>query len=120
MFTLTGTLTDHRNDPLAAREVLVLPSPRMTVDADGDVVHLGHATVTTDEAGTFTVDLITAPGLVYTVRSPSGGPLRPVRFAAPQDGATVDLADVTPPDPTTTLPPPSVTADRGVITLTGA
>ena len=98
MFTLTGTLHDHAGEPLAGSRVQIMPSPSVTVDHDGDVVHLGGTDVVTDEAGSFTVSLVHGPDLTYLVRGTAGGKLRPVRFSCDDiaDGATIDLADVTP------------------------
>ena len=103
--TLTGTLTDHGVNPLTGATIIVTPTPAVTVDKDGQVVHLGGTEVTTDETGFFTVDLATGPGLSYTVRTTAGGRLRPVRFAAEADGATVDLSDAHP------IPAPSPMAE---------
>lgn len=102
MFTLTGTLQDHGGQPLAGARLIITPSPYVTIDHTGDVVHLGGRGVTTDRTGSFTVQLVTldlggGERPVYTVRTTAaGGRFRPVLFAAPEDGATVDLADVAP------------------------
>lgn len=96
MFTLTGTLADHAGQPLAKATLIITPTPAVTIDATGKVIHLGGTEVTTDETGFFTTDLATHDGLQYTVRTTAGGRLRPQRFAAPIDGVTLDLADVTP------------------------
>ena len=97
-FTLTGTLQDHGGDPIASATLVIHPTPQVTIDHDGDVIHLGGHTATTDETGFFTVDLVHAPDLFYTVRTTAGGRLRPVRFACADitDGTVVDLSDVTP------------------------
>lgn len=101
MFTLTGTLQDHGGQPLAGATLVITASPFVTVDHAGDVIHLGGIEVTTDETGYFTTELVTldlgdGERPVYTVRTTHGSRLRPVRFMAPEDGVTVDLADVTP------------------------
>ena len=101
MFTLTGTLRDHGGQPLAGVTLVITPSPSVTVDRAGDVVHLGGHGVATDKDGSFTVRLVTldlggGERPVYTIRSITGGRLPPVRFVAPEDGVTVDLADITP------------------------
>ena len=101
MFTLTGTLADHGGQPLAGATLIIAPTPSVTIDHTGNVVHLGGTEVTTDETGAFTVELVTVDlgdgeRPVYTIRTTAGGRLRPVRFMAPEDGITVDLADVTP------------------------
>ena len=93
MFTLTGTLIDHAGDPLAEMQLLIQPTPTLTVDHAGQTVRLGGTQVTTDEGGYFTVDLATGPDLWYTVRSTAGGRLTPRRFKAPADGAVLDLSD---------------------------
>lgn len=97
-FTLTGTLQDHGSAPITAATIIVTPTPQVTVDATGKVIHLGGTEVTTDETGYFTADLAHASGLTYTVRTTAGGRLRPVRFACADlpDGSVIDLSDVTP------------------------
>ena len=84
--------------PLVGATLIITPTPSVTIDHDGDVIHLGGVEVTTDTTGTFTVELAHAPDLFYTVRTTAGGRLRPVRFACADitDGTVVDLSDVTP------------------------
>ena len=93
MFTLTGTLTDHAGDPLTGMQLVIQPTPMVTVDHAGQTVRLGGTHVTTDEGGFFTVTLATGPGLWYTMRSTAGGRLTPRRFAAPTSGTVLDLSD---------------------------
>lgn len=122
MFTLTGTLEDHGGKPLAHTTVIITPTPSVTVDTAGKVLHLGGTEATTDADGKMSVQLESA-AVIYTVRSTAGGRLRPQRFNAPEDGATVDLADVVDVEPAPILPPTyqAPTSDRGVITIqTGA
>ena len=97
-FTLTGTLDDHALTPIVGATLIISPTPAVTIDHDGDTIHLGGHEVTTDETGFFTVDLVHAPDLFYTVRTTAGGRLRPVRFACADitDGTVVDLSDVAP------------------------
>lgn len=94
MFTFKGTVEDHAGAPITGADLIIQPDPRVTTDPG--VYRTGGTTVTTDELGRFEVDLATAPGLTYTVRSTGGGHVKARRFAAPEDGATVDLADITP------------------------
>ena len=98
MITLNGTLQDHGGGPITGQAIIIMPTPSVTIDTAGDVVHLGGTEATTDEMGFFTADLAHAPGLTYTARSTAGGRLRPVRFSCDDldDGSTIDLSDVTP------------------------
>lgn len=95
MFTLTGTLQDHAAAALAGVELTFTPRPAVTRDPDADVVYASGdgVPVTTDSAGSFTVDLVSADGLSYLAQ---GVPIRAFHFDAPADGETVNWADIMP------------------------
>lgn len=93
MFTLTGTLRDYTKQPIQGASLTLTPSPARTRDPAADIVYIQGTTVTTDAAGSFTTDLVTLPGLQYTVQGRMFGQFH---FDAPEDGTTVDLADVAP------------------------
>src|SRR5699024_6844580 len=104
MFTITGTLKDHLNNPLAGETIKFRPRPDITVTDD---VYIGGGDVVTDDQGNFSTELVSVKDRSYLVY---GGGLKPFFMAAQPDGSTVELGNVSP------IPAPSAMSDyiRGV------
>src|SRR5699024_6062462 len=104
MFTITGTLKDHLNNPLAGETIKFRPRPDITVTDD---VYIGGGDVVTDDQGNFSTELVSVKDRSYLVY---GGGLKPFFMAAQPDGSAVELGNVSP------IPAPSAMSDyiRGV------
>ena len=89
-FQVVGNLADFGNDPRAGVKVHATASPGVKV---GDVaVHSNEPeTVVTDAAGAFTLELVSLPGVWYTIRTPYSNAINTVRLA----GYTPDVEDPT-------------------------
>ena len=89
-FQVVGNLADFGNDPRAGVKVHATASPGVKV---GDVaVHSNEPeTVVTDAAGAFTLELVSLPGVWYTIRTPYSNAINTVRLA----GYTPDAEDPT-------------------------
>lgn len=89
-FQVVGNLADFGNDPRAGVKVRATASPGVKV---GDVaVHSNEPeTVVTDAAGAFTLELVSLPGVWYTIRTPYSNAINTVRLA----GYTPDVEDPT-------------------------
>lgn len=97
-FTLTGTVKDHKEDPVGRARIRAVPTPG--VSTDGGSVYVGDSVqMYTDMTGQFAMDLVTAPGLAYDVFISVGDanvPTKTITFAAGAAGSSLDLATVTP------------------------
>lgn len=89
-FQVVGNLADFGNDPRAGVKVHATASPGVKV---GDVaVHSNEPeTVVTDAAGAFTLELVSLPGVWYTIRTPYSNAMNTVRLA----GYVPDVGDPT-------------------------
>lgn len=103
-FTLTGALkhhdkvTPHVDSPLA---IYAGSYP----DTGDNVVYALGASVLTDASGQFSITLLTETDLWYRISSGAVPPLfDTITFAAPANGSTVDLSDLTTFDPGTITP----------------
>jgi lysophospholipase L1-like esterase len=109
--TLTGTYT-KADGTADSGKVYITPSTKPILDATGNTIIVGPLTVTLDANGHFSVTLpatddatLNPTGFGYTlVAALRSGTLPEVSFALPAATATVDMADITPVDPSTFAP----------------
>lgn len=90
-FTVVGPLQLPDNTPAAGVTLIFTPNPSPFVDASG-VLTIREASVTTDSAGNFAIQLERVDGLQYFVRAQTGSPFTPFYFDVPADGVTVTIA----------------------------
>ena len=113
MITLTGTLTDHADQPIPGKTVRITPMPYVSVDTTADKTRAGAPEQTTDGDGHWSVDLEHVPGLVYRIeyRHSQVAPAKVLCSADDGqdggilDGTTFDIADAVP------VPAPSPMAE---------
>lgn len=94
-FTLTGTLFHQDNvTPVAKSGIKVKADPYPDTTIKRYYTH--GVTFSTNANGHFSQDLVTEPGLVYTIRSTARKPeFHPVRFNAPAAGVILDITALT-------------------------
>lgn len=112
MPTLTGSYALPDGNP-ASGHIEIIPSAKVVIDLDGNVILSGRVKVPLDDEGSFSVDLpatddatLNPTGFGYTVvtKLHHGGGISPATFQLPASPSTVDMSDVTPVLPSSLLP----------------
>lgn len=125
-FELTGTYNTWDGLPEADRPVYIIPSVPVVIDAEGNKILTGRVKVTLDGTGSFAVDLpdpndatLNPTGFGYTVsvRLSKTSPAA-VSFSVPEGTVTLDMADVTPVDPSTFEPTATYVSQAALDALT--